>query len=111
MCTTSMKGMNEGFAAQRGVTVTNMDGKPYSPYQMGSKGQLGDFMYKMGRHIGTKMEGQVKQGKKESTPPVLRSLSSSGNASGLSIRRTAGKTRRAQASSRSQSKSRRFSTR
>ena len=48
---------------------------------------------------------------RQQAPPVLRSLSSSGNSSGLSIRRTAGKTRSAQASSRSQSKSRRFSTR
>jgi len=54
---------------------------------------------------------KAEQSTKESAPPVLRSLSSSGNSSGLSIRRTAGKTKRAQVSSRSQSKSRRFSTR
>ena len=52
---------------------------------------------------------KAEQSTKESTPPVLRSLSSSGNSSGLSIRRTAGKTRRT--SRRSQGKSRRFSTR
>ena len=58
---------------------------------------------------GAAANKKAEQSTKESTPPVLRSLSSSGNSSGLSIRRTAGKTRRT--SRRSQGKLRRFSTR
>jgi len=49
---------------------------------------------------------------KESTPPVLRSLSSSGSSSNLSIRRGSGSARKQSVSSgRSRSKSQRFSTR
>ena len=60
---------------------------------------------------GAAANKKAEQVTKESTPPVLRSLSSSENSSNLSIRKTAGKTERTQASGRSQSKSRRFSTR
>ena len=49
---------------------------------------------------------------KESTPPVLRSLSSSGSSSNLSIRRGSSSTqKRSIASGRRTSKSKRFSTR
>jgi hypothetical protein len=49
---------------------------------------------------------------KESTPPVLRSLSSSGSSSNLSIRRGSGSARKQSVGSgRSRSKSQRFSTR
>ena len=49
---------------------------------------------------------------KESTPPVLRSLSSSGSSSNLSIRRGSGSARKQSVGSgRSRSKSKHFSTR
>lgn len=74
--------------------------------------RMGAGLFKQARERASPKTRAVFEGiGQQQAPPVLKSLSSSGNASGLSIRRTAGKTKSAQVSSRSQSKSRRFSTR